>query len=136
MNPLRSLRTLLAAMAGLAAGLAPAAPPNTPVDLLAAYSQQAGVPPEPARGQQFFNTGHGREWRCASCHGMTPNQPGRHAATGKAIGPLAPAFNRERFTDPAKADKWFRRNCNDVAGRECTPAEKADVLSWLMTIKP
>jgi hypothetical protein len=30
----------------------------------------------------------------------------------------------------------FRMNCKDVVGRECTAAEKADVLSWLLTVKP
>jgi hypothetical protein len=61
---------------------------------------------------------------------------GKHASTGKQIGPLAPAFNTERFTDTAKTEKWFRRNCNDVIGRECTVVEKADVLAWLITLKP
>jgi hypothetical protein len=65
-----------------------------------------------------------------------PTQPGNHAATGKPIAALAPAFNAERFTDAAKVEKWFRRNCNDVVGRECTAAEKANVLSWLRTLKP
>ena len=49
---------------------------------------------------------------------------------------MAPAANPERFTDAAKSAKWFRRNCNDVLGRECTSAEKADVLAWLVTLKP
>jgi hypothetical protein len=65
-----------------------------------------------------------------------PTSPGRHAATGKPIQPLAPAFNPARFTDPAKVEKWFRRNCNDVVGRECSAAEKADAVTWLMTLKP
>lgn len=108
----------------------------TPAELLAAYSAQAGTPASPVRGQQFFTSRHGREWSCASCHGAVPAQAGKHASTGKPIGALAPAFNPERFTDAAKAEKWFRRNCNDVAGRECTPAEKADLLSWLVTLKP
>ena len=68
--------------------------------------------------------------------GAVPTQPGRHAATGKPIGPLAPAFNPQRFTDPAKVEKWFRRNCKDVMSRECTAAEKADILSWLLGLKP
>ena len=63
-------------------------------------------------------------------------QAGGHASTGKAIKPLAPAFNPERFTDPAKTEKWFRRNCNDVMRRECSPAEKSDVLAWLTALKP
>lgn len=137
MNHPPSARSLLAVIAGLAATVAaPAALAVTPADLLNAYSAQAGAAAQPARGQRFFTASHGREWSCASCHGAVPNQGGKHAATGKSIAPLAPAFNPERFTDPAKAEKWFRRNCNDVAGRECTAAEKADVLSWLLTIKP
>jgi hypothetical protein len=96
----------------------------------------AGAAAVPDRGQQLFTTRHGRDWSCASCHGAVPTQAGKHASTGKPIGPMAPAFNPERFTDAAKTEKWFRRNCNDVIGRECTAAEKADVLSWLLTLKP
>lgn len=108
----------------------------SPAQLQAGYTAQAGSPANAVRGQQFFNTRHGREWRCASCHGATPSQAGQHASTGKAITALAPAFNPERFTDPAKVEKWFRRNCNDVAARDCNAAEKADVMAWLLTLKP
>lgn len=108
----------------------------TPAELLAGYSAQAGAAASPPRGESFFQGSHGREWSCASCHGSSPVQPGRHAATGKTIGALAPAANAQRFADAAKAEKWFRRNCNDVLGRECTAAEKADVLAWLMGLKP
>ncbi|OIQ72313.1 cytochrome c-type protein SHP precursor [mine drainage metagenome] len=107
----------------------------SPAELLAAYSAQAGSPASPARGGQFFTSTHGHDWSCASCHGAVPTQTGKHAATGKPIGALAPAFNPERFTDAAKTEKWFRRNCNDVVGRQCSTAEKADVLSWLLTLK-
>jgi hypothetical protein len=100
------------------------------------YVEQAGAPPDPERGQSLSTSRHGREWRCASCHGAVPTEPGRHAATGKPIAALAPAFNPERFTEAAKVDKWIRRNCNDVVGRECTVAEKADVLSLLIKLKP
>lgn len=125
----------------LTLALLPAAVPvivqaATPTELLAGYTAQAGKPAVPARGQQFFTTRHGTDWSCSSCHGLTPTGTGKHAATGKAIRPLAPAFNAERFTDTAKSEKWFRRNCNDVVGRECTAAEKADVLAWLLTLKP
>ncbi len=128
-------RRMLAALA-IAAGLAQAAFAATPADLLRAYGAQAGAAPEPASGQRFFNATHGREWRCASCHGAVPVQAGRHAGTGKPIAAMAPAFNPDRFSDSAKVEKWFRRNCNDVVGRECTAAEKADVLSWLLTLRP
>lgn len=121
-------------VAGLAAAPVSAA---TPGELLSGYRVAAGnAVAAPERGQQLFTTTHGREWSCASCHGSAPTQAGRHASTGKPIGALAPAFNPERFTDPAKVEKWFRRNCNDVMGRECTATEKADVLAWLMTLKP
>ena len=107
----------------------------TPAEQLAAYTVLAGSSPQPARGQQIFTTKHGKEWSCSSCHTAIPTVNGKHASTGKVIGPMAPAFNAERFTDSAKTEKWFRRNCNDVMGRECTAAEKADVLSWLLTLK-
>ena len=107
----------------------------TPAELQAGYTAQAGTAANAARGQQFFNARQGREWSCASCHGAVPTQGGQHASTGKAITALAPAFNPERFTDPAKVEKWFRRNCHDVAARECSAAEKADVMAWLLTLK-
>lgn len=123
----------------LAAVLALPASPARAADaasLLAGYSAQAGAPGDPARGQRFFTATHGGEWSCASCHAAQPTRAGRHASTGKTIAALAPAFNPERFTDPAKVEKWFRRNCKDVLSRECSAAEKADVLAWLATLKP
>ena len=117
------------------AALSPLAQAVTPAEQLATYSGQAATPAQPARGQQLFTTKHGKDWSCASCHSATPTIEGKHASTAKVIAPLAPAFNAERFADTAKTEKWFRRNCNDVMGRECTAAEKADVLSWLLTLK-
>jgi hypothetical protein len=130
------MRGLAAAGLLVAAASVHAVPATSAFDLSAAYATQAGAPAVPPRGQHFFNTVHSRDWSCASCHGAVPTQAGRHAATGKPIAALAPAFNPERFTDPAKVEKWFRRNCNDVLGRECTAAEKADVLGWLLSLKP
>ena len=106
----------------------------TPAEQLATFSAAAAAPAQPMRGRQFFAATHGREWSCASCHGATPTAEGKHAGTGKPIAPLAPMFNPQRFSDTAKTEKWFRRNCNDVLGRECTPGEKADVLAWLMSL--
>jgi hypothetical protein len=65
-----------------------------------------------------------------------PTTEGKHATTGKAIAPLAPGFNPKAFTDTAKVDKWFRRNCKDVLSRECTAPEKADVMAYLLSLKP
>jgi hypothetical protein len=86
------------------------------------------------RGKQFFNATHGGEWSCATCHTRDPLQPGTHVKTSKAIAPLAPAANGQRFTSLEKSDKWFRRNCNDALGRPCSAAEKGDVLTYLMSL--
>ena len=133
MLPKRTLVPILAACAALPLRAAFAA---TPADLLAGYAAQAAAPVDAARGQRLFTTRAGAEWSCSSCHGAVPVGAGRHASTGKAIEPLAPAANPQRFTDPAKVEKWFRRNCGDVLGRACTPGEKADVLAWLTTLQP
>jgi hypothetical protein len=107
----------------------------SPQDLLAAYTAQAGQSAQAARGELFFKAQHGQEWRCVSCHGALPMAGGRHASTDKPIEPLAPAANPKRFTDSAKVEKWFRRNCKDVLARECSALEKADVLAWLLTAR-
>ena len=69
---------------------------------------------------------------CAS-ESLQPGTP--RDVTGKAIAPLAPGASPARFTDPAKVEKSFTRNCNDVLKRTCTPAEKGDVLAYLMSLK-
>ena len=130
----KCIRLAGAALMACALGAA-AAPATTPAELQAAYAAQGGGAASAERGQQLFTRSHGREWSCASCHGATPTQTGKHASTGKSIAPLAPAFNPERFSDAAKTEKWFRRNCKDVMARECSPAEKADVIAWLRTLK-
>ena len=113
-----------------------------PGELLAGYESEARranaayAGASATRGEQFFNARHGAEWSCASCHGATGAAPGKHAKTAKAIAPLAPAANPERFTDAAKTEKWFKRNCNDVLGRACTSAEKGDVLAFLLKGRP
>jgi len=112
---------------------------ETPASLLERFNAEARSAGEgagnPARGQEFFNQTHGNEWKCAACHGAVPTGKGEHAVTHKVIEPMAPAFNPQRFTDTAKVDKWFRRNCKDVLSRECTAREKADVLAWLISLK-
>lgn len=100
------------------------------------FSQQAQTPGNAERGRVFFTTRHTGEWSCSSCHGTPPNKTGKHASTGKAIDPLAPKVNPMAFTDTAKVDKWFRRNCKDVVQRECGAGEKADVLAYLLGVQP
>jgi len=106
----------------------------SPQELLTSYEAKSAKA-VPARGQQFFNAKHGKEWSCASCHDSLPNHETKHIVTGKVIQALSPVRNSARFSDLAKVEKWFKRNCNDVLGRECEAQEKADVLSWLMTVK-
>lgn len=110
----------------------------TPAEVLAGYEAKAGAPGVPARGQKLFNTNFGRDLglSCASCHGAVPVRPGKDQVTEKPIGALAPAANAQRFTDKSKVENWFRVNCKDFVGRECTAAEKADVVAWLMSLKP
>ena len=100
------------------------------------WTDAAGSPASAERGRQFFSTRFGGEWSCASCHGDPPVAPSRHALTGKSIAPLAPSANTSRFTDSAKVEKWFRRNCRDVLDRECTAREKSDLLAFLTGLKP
>ena len=120
----------------LAFGTALADSPTSFLDRINAEARSAGEGPgNAARGQEFFNQTHGNEWKCAACHGAVPTGKAEHAVTHKIIEPMAPAFNAQRFTDPAKVDKWFRRNCKDVLARECTAREKADVLAWLINLK-
>ena len=125
---------LTGALAGLAFSQTVLALP--PSQQLATYAAASGAAPQPARGQARFTSSHGREWSCSSCHGALPVRDGKHVSTGKTIAALAPAANAQRFSDEAKTDKWFRRNCNDVLGRECTATEKADALAWLLTLQP
>jgi hypothetical protein len=128
--------------ATLAATLAPvAARSATPEELMRGYAQQARREaqsysgPSASAGRRFFTTKHG-EWSCSDCHTSNPGASGRHTVTGKAIAPLAPAANAERFRDPARVEKWFKRNCNDTVARACTAAEKADVLAYLISVRP
>ena len=88
-----------------------------------------------ARVSRASRSSHG-VMAAGSCHGASASQDGKHASTGKVIRPLAPGFNPERLTDPSKVEKWFKRNCKDVLERECSASEKADVMAWLISVKP
>ena len=138
----RQTRAVLAlAAAGTMSFLAAAATAGTPAEQQKRFESEARAAGaafggfSAQRGESFFKATHGAEWSCASCHTVDPLSTGRHARTGKPIAPLAPAANPKRFTDAAAVDKWFRRNCNDVAGRACTAQEKGDVLQYLMSLK-
>jgi len=90
-----------------------------------------------ARGEAFFqgrNTGGKAETpSCTTCHSSDLKEAGQTRA-GKEIAPMAASINAKRYTDPAEVEKWFKRNCADVLGRECTPAEKSDLLAYLLSL--
>ena len=84
-----------------------------PVSLEKQYASDAKQTASSSRGEKFFTSKQGKEWSCASCHGVPPTKEGKHAST----------------------DKSFKRNCNDVLGRECSSLEKADVMAYLNSLK-
>ena len=87
-----------------------------------------------SRGEAFYNAKVGN-LSCATCHGTAPKEHGKHEQTGKDILPMAPVANPQRFTDAAKVEKWFKRNCGDVLKRACTANEKGDFIAYLQGIK-
>lgn len=129
-------KAILSVLLSLSAVAAVAA---TPAQLLADYAAEAarqspGFQPSARRGAEFFTRRFAVSEKmpaCASCHTERPDQAGRHVVTGKAIRPLAPRAEAARFSDAAKTEKWFRRNCTEVLGRECSAAEKADFIRFV-----
>lgn len=129
---------LIAAVLVVAPMLALAGEPTTPQALQGEYAAQAGpgFTPSVERGRAFYAASHankGKTQSCATCHGEDPRKPGKTNAN-KVVEPLAPAVHAARFTDRAKVEKWFRRNCSDVLGRECTAAERADLIAFLLSL--
>lgn len=129
-------------IAGLfACGAAQAAPQ----ELLQSYAAQARQEnPQfrefsASRGETFYHAkrtpSSGKTVSCAACHTDNPKSAGRNEKTAKEILPLAPSANKERLTDAAKVEKWFKRNCQDVMERTCTAQEKGDFLTYLLSIK-
>jgi mono/diheme cytochrome c family protein len=104
----------------------------TPVSerMIATFEAASGKSADAAAGEAFWNRDFNGK-SCATCHGSDVKKVGQHAKTKKAIDPLAPSVNPERLTEDHKVNKWFLRNCKWTLGRECTPAEKGDILLWL-----
>ena len=130
MRTFPALCLLLASMAGHA---------ETPQQIGQNYATEAaarqpGFAPSAKRGEALFRerfANNDKMPACTSCHTDSPLNNGQHAVTGKAIRQLAVAANGERFSEPAKVEKWFARNCKEVLGRTCTPAEKADFVAYM-----
>jgi hypothetical protein len=116
----------------------------TPQELLQQYGAQAkqenaafsGFSAE--HGAAFFRTerthSDGKAVSCSTCHTSDPRNQGKTRAN-KVIEPMAPIANPQRFTDPAKVEKWFGRNCKDVLERTCTAQEKGDFIQFLVNVK-
>ena len=89
-------------------------------------------------GRKFFlavrKNSKGEMASCAGCHTKDPKQSGKTRA-GKVIDPMAIVANKDRFTDKAKVEKWFKRNCKDVYERACTAHEKGDFITFMKSVK-
>jgi hypothetical protein len=106
-------------------------------DLLTQY-QAAGAGPFTAKaGSELWRQTQpgegGKAPSCATCHTADLRARGKHAVTGKAIDPLAPSVNPKRPTERRQIEKWLPRNCKWTLGRDCTPQEKGDLLSFIRT---
>lgn len=87
-------------------------------------------------GRAFFfakqTGGSGEADSCTTCHTPDPRKVGQTRA-GQDIEPLAVSVNPKRLTEWAMVEKWFRRNCDTVLGRECTLTEKGNFLAYMTT---
>jgi hypothetical protein len=118
----------------LLTALPAAAASSVTADLLTSYRAAGGKDFSAAQGEKLFRARHG-DMSCTTCHTDNAKAVGKHAQTGKQIEALAPVANPARLSDPAKVEKWFKRNCNDVLKRGCTAQEKGDFVTWLLSIK-
>jgi len=104
--------------------------------LLAKYKAEGVNKTDPAKAKADWTKESkgedGETISCSTCHGTDLSKPGKHRKTHKVIDPMSAKENKDRFTDEKKIEKWFKRNCNDTWGRECTAQEKADFLTFLL----
>lgn len=133
-NPMTTMNRPLLLSLLLMTALPVTAATGVSATLLDGYRSDGGNNFTAARGEQLFRARHG-DMSCTSCHTDNAKATGKHAQTGKAIEALAPIANPKRLSDPAKVEKWFKRNCNDVLKRACTSQEKGDFVTYLLSIK-
>ncbi len=104
--------------------------------LLAKYKAEGVANIDAEKGKKDWTKevviGDGEKMSCATCHGKDFSKAGEHHKTSKVIEPMSMRVNAERYTDEKKIEKWFKRNCKDAWGRECTAQEKADFLTFLL----
>jgi hypothetical protein len=135
--PLMLATSVLASTAALAA-MSPAQKAVVDVQMATAAKADPAFKGFSAdRGKAFFTGTHtgGKPDTpaCTTCHTTDLTKEGKTRA-GKPIEPMAASINPKRYTDLVEVEKWFKRNCSDVLGRECTAAEKGDVLTYLLTL--
>ena len=158
------MRALILLVACAAAGNAAAADPRAFLEAYAAQAQAAdpgfsGF--SEARGRAFYykkhpvedlgmascatchhadplkaTLAHQDQIPCRACHVMFSRQPESHRPTKSEIPPLAPAGNPNRFTNEWTVEHWFGYNCKMLLRRECTPQEKGDLITWLLSVQP
>lgn len=137
----RIAMALFLALAGSGLALAAMSPAQKAIHDNLAAAARAGDPAfkefSIERGKTFFAATHqgGKPATpsCTTCHTADPKKAGSTRA-GKVIDPMAASVNPRRFTDEKEVDKWYRRNCTDVLGRECTALEKGDVMVYLLSL--
>jgi Domain of unknown function (DUF1924) len=143
-NQMKQLNILLVALLGLTAISAQASVANAEKLVLIYNTQAKGANPAYAgasaeEGKAFFNrkvkTTSGKEMACASCHTANPADNGKHALTHKTIKPLSPVVNAKRFADFEKVEAKFTQHCTEILGADCTPAEKANYITYVLTEK-
>lgn len=79
-------------------------------------------------------TAHIDQIPCRACHVTLHKGAKGRSSIKRQIGPLAPLINPNRFTNEWQVEFWFNWNCELLLKRECTPREKGDFITWLMTI--
>ncbi|MDD2721041.1 MAG: DUF1924 domain-containing protein [Gallionella sp.] len=78
---------------------------------------------------------NGKDVSCSSCHTDNPANTGKHNVTGNPIKPMAPSVNPQRFSDINKSEKNFTNHCKDLYGKNCSPQDKGDFVTYLLTTK-
>jgi hypothetical protein len=143
-HQMKKLSIVLVALLGLTALSAQASIANAK-KLVIIYHTQAIAEnkdfpgPSAEEGKIFFNNkvkaANGKETACASCHTTNPADNGKNILTGKVIQPLSPVVNAKRFADFEKVEAKFAQHCVDILGQDCTAAQKANYITYVLTEK-
>ena len=141
---MKKLSIVLVALLGLSAMSAQASIANAKKLVMIYHTQAINenkefAGPSAEEGKAFYNNkvkaANGKETACASCHTANPANNGKHIVTGKSIKPLSPAVNAKRFADFEKVEAKFTQHCVDILGADCTAAQKANYISYVLTEK-